>query len=149
MRTFLFLPAGRWRRRSHSRSRPRQPARSLREVHPPRRFGSALGEHVVRGTTTYALGELFKEDLRYVHCPAGSCTTSKFKLALQNTFTAAKGSDGHRERSVARFIGPISGGLAARTWRPEGLRRIQIVPEIGFTYALDFVRNLVRELVRL
>src|SRR5258708_4065097 len=32
------------------------------------RFASAMGHHAARGTATYAFGELFKEDLRYVHC---------------------------------------------------------------------------------
>ena len=104
------------------------------------RFGSAMGEHAVRGTTAYALGELFHEDLRYVHDHS-----NVFKAAFENTFTAAKGEDGHREFSFARLIGPVAGGAVASTWRPGGFSRGEAVREIGLTYGLTFVRNLVRE----
>jgi hypothetical protein len=73
------------------------------------RFGSAMGAHVARGTTSYLFGELFHEDLRYVHCTPNCSASNRIKVAFENTFTAAKGEDGHREFSVSRFIGPISG----------------------------------------
>jgi hypothetical protein len=112
------------------------------------RFGSAMGENVARGTTAYLFGELFREDLRYVHCTPDCSTSNRFKVAFENTFTAAKEEDGHRAFSVARFIAPIAGGLAASIWRPNGFNRGQVVREIGFTYSLGFMRNLVRGLVK-
>ncbi len=112
------------------------------------RFGSAIGTHAARGTTAYVFSELFKEDLRYVHCPPNCSTSNRFKAAFENTFEARKGSDGHEAFSVARFIGPISGGLVASTWRPDGFGRSQVVKEIGFSYSLGFMRNLVREFVK-
>jgi len=110
------------------------------------RFGSAMGLIAVRGTTDYALGELFKEDLRWTrrdpHC-------SPFKAAFEDTFTARKGVDGHRAVSVARLIGPISGTLVASTWRPGGFGgRRDTVGGIGITYGLVYIRNLFREVVR-
>jgi len=112
------------------------------------RYGSAMGLIAVRGTTNYALGELFREDLRHEACRA-PCSTSRFKLALEDTFTARKGSDGHRAFSFARLIGPISGTLVAGTWRPDGIgRRADTVKGIGLTYGLVFMRNLVRDLAR-
>jgi hypothetical protein len=111
------------------------------------RFGSAVGGIAVRGTTQYAFGELFREDLR--HQPCGSnCSTSKFKLALEDTFMARKGSDGHLAFSAARLIGPISSGLVVSTWRPGGFEQRNVVREIGLNYSFVFVRNLVRELAR-
>jgi len=112
------------------------------------RFGSAMGHRAVRGTTTYAFGELFREDLRYVHCTPNCSASNRLKGAFENTFTAAKGEDGHRAFSVARFIGPISGGLVASTWRPNGFKRDLVVKEIGFSYGLGFMRNLVRGLIK-
>ena len=110
------------------------------------RYGSAMGLIVVRGTTNYALGELFQEDLRYVHHDA-NC--SILKAALENTFTARKGEDGHTAVSVARIVGPISGTLVASTWRPGGLGgRRESVAGVGLTYGLVFIRNLARELVK-
>jgi hypothetical protein len=112
------------------------------------RYGSAMGMIVVRGTTNYALGELFREDLRREPCQS-PCSTSKFKLAFEDTFTARKGSDGHRALSIARLIGPISATLVAGTWRPDGIgRRADTVKGIGLTYTLVYIRNLVRDLAR-
>lgn len=112
------------------------------------RFGSAIGLHAVRGTTAYAFGELFKEDLRYIHCAPDCSTANRFKAALENTFEARKGDDGHLAFSMARLLGPISGSLVASTWRPDGFRRSEIGREVGLTYGFGFMRNLVRELVR-
>ncbi len=101
----------------------------------------------VRGTTAYAFGELFKEDLRYVRCTDCSPST-QLKTAFENTFTAAKGSDGHRVFSIARFLGPISGGVAAATWRPGGFERRDLVRQVGLAYGLGYMRTLVRALVK-
>jgi hypothetical protein len=110
------------------------------------RFGSAMGTIIVHGTTSYALSELFKEDLRHVPCRA-NC--SKLKAAFEDTFTARKGEDGHRNISIARLVGPISGALVASTWRPDGLNsRHETIGGIGITYGLVFMRNLVREMIR-
>ena|SRR5579863_2060890 len=111
------------------------------------RFGSAMGEIVVRGTTEYGLGQIFHEDLRILPC-ASNCSGSKFKAALEDTFTARKGSDGHRAFSFARIIGPISGSLVAETWKPGDNSRAQTIKGIGLTYGLVFTRNLVLEFVR-
>ena len=111
------------------------------------RYGSAMGEIVVRRTTEYVFGEIFREDLRFL--PSGSKRSgSKFKAALEDTFTARKGSDGHRAFSVARIIGPISGGLVAETWKPGDNARAQTAKGIGLTFGLVFARNLVVEYVR-
>jgi hypothetical protein len=112
------------------------------------RFGSAMGAHAVRGTTAYAFSELFQEDLRYIRCAPGCSAANRFNAAFENTFEARKGSDGHEAFSVARLVGPISGGLVASTWRPDGFSRSQLVKEIGFSYGLGFMRNLAREFVR-
>ena len=71
-----------------------------------------------------------------------------FKAAFQNTFTAAKGSDGHREFSFARLIGPVSGSLIAASWRPGGVGRRETIGGIGLTDGLTFLRNLTRETLR-
>lgn len=106
------------------------------------RFGSAAGEIIVRGTTEYGLGEIFREDLRRFRDPG----TSKFQAALEDTFTARKGADGHHAFSVARILGPISGGFVAETWKPGGHN--ETAKGIAITYGLVFVRNLIFELSR-
>ena len=111
------------------------------------RFGSAMGLIAARGTTEYLVADLFREDLRRVPCKS-NCEESAFQRALADTFLARKGPDGHRTLSIARLVGPISGSLVASTWRPNGVGKRDLGPEIGITYGLVFVRNFVRELVK-
>lgn len=111
------------------------------------RYGSAMGLIVVRGTTEYLLSDLFHEDLRHIPCGSG-CEESKFKLALEDTFMARRGSDGHKTLSIARLAAPISGTLVASTWRPDGSGNRNIGSEIGISYGFIFARNLVREFIK-
>ena len=107
------------------------------------RFGSAMGEIAVQGTTEYVLGDLLKEDLRVIPC---GCSDSKFKVALADTFTARRGEDGHRSLSIARMVGPVTGTLVAyKTWYPSGTPRNEIESEIGLSYGFVFLVNLIRE----
>jgi hypothetical protein len=107
------------------------------------RFGSAMGEIAVRGTTEYVLSDIFKEDIRVVPC---GCSQSIFAAALADTFTARKGDDGHRTISIARLLGPVSGGVVANyTWYPSDTPRREVGTEIGLNYGFVFLGNLVRE----
>ncbi|MGO8792103.1 MAG: hypothetical protein ACLQVL_32600 [Terriglobia bacterium] len=110
------------------------------------RFGSAMGEIAVRGTTEYLVGDAFKEDLRFRPC-RGCSVESKFRAALEDTFTARKGDDGHTAFSVARLVGPVSGSLVAQTWMPSGHVRDETAKGIALTFGLVFARNLVRQLI--
>ena len=110
------------------------------------RFGSAVGERAVRGTTEYLVADIFREDLRYQRC-SSPCAESPFKSAFEDTFTARKGEDGHRAFSVARIVGPISGSVVAvNTWYPSGSGKSESVRQIGLTYGLTYTRNLIHEL---
>lgn len=112
------------------------------------RFGSAIGEIAIRGTTEYALSDLFREDLRRAECTR-PCSESRFKLAFEDTFMARKGADGHEAFSVARIIGPFSGGaVASSVWYPAGTGRSNIPKEAGLQFGLKYIRNLVRESLR-
>ncbi|HTW80695.1 MAG TPA: hypothetical protein VME23_14205 [Terracidiphilus sp.] len=111
------------------------------------RFGSAMGEIAVRGTTEYVFSDLFREDLRRTPCDS-SCTESALTRAFEDTFTARKGPDGHRAFSVARFLGPIAAGVVEReTWYPGGYSDKNIVGEVGVNYGFTFVRSYLRELI--
>ena len=57
------------------------------------RFGSAMGEIVIRGTTEYVIADIFKEDLRRLPC-GSPCSASAFKRALEDTFTAEREKTG-------------------------------------------------------
>jgi hypothetical protein len=110
------------------------------------RFGSVMGQIAVRGTAEYVVGDIFREDLRFIPC-VSPCSDSKFERALADTFTARKGDDGHRAFSVARLAGPIAGSAVAKnTWYPAGYGASEIFREAGFSYAFGFIRNYIREL---
>jgi hypothetical protein len=110
------------------------------------RFGSAFGQIVVRGTTEYAVADAFREDIRFSRCDH-PCPDSTVKRALEDTFTARKGDDGHRAFSFARLVGPIAAGVVVReTWYPGGYGDGLIVRETAVNYGFSFLRNWTREL---
>lgn len=108
------------------------------------RLGSAYGEIVVRGTTEYALADLFHEDLRRIRCH-NPCSESRFKISLDNTFLARKGEDGHEAFSVARFVSPFSGSaVAVNTWYPAGSTGGKnIAAEAVVQFGYRYIRNLI------
>jgi hypothetical protein len=110
------------------------------------RFGSTMGQITARGTTEYLVADAFREDLRFIPC-AHPCSESKVHRALEDTFTARKGQDGHRAFSMARLAGPIAGSaIATNTWYPSGYRGAETAKQIGMSYSFTFLRNYVREL---
>lgn len=111
------------------------------------RFGSAMGQIAIRGTAEYVVADLMKEDLRFIPCGQSCSPSSKLKAALQDTFLARKGEDGHRAFSVARLVGPISGSaVAVETWYPAGYGGSEIFKQGAFSYFFMFARNYVKEL---
>lgn len=109
------------------------------------RMGSAMGQIVVRGTTEYIFADLFREDLRRTRCDS-NCTQSAFTRALEDTFTARKGADGHRGFSVALFLGPIAAGSVAKeTWYPAGYTYKTVIGQTGVNYGFSFIRHYLRE----
>lgn len=111
------------------------------------RFGSAMGEVAIRGTTQYLIGAALGEDLRIKRCRERSFD-DKFKSAFKDTFTARKGKDGHTAFSVARIVGPISGSVVAKnTWYPSTDGRSETAQGIGISFGMVFGRNLVKEIL--
>ncbi len=109
------------------------------------RFGSAIGQIAIRQTTEYVLADVFREDLRITPCGSG-CTKSKLAAAFDDTFLARKGKDGHEALSVARLVGPWSGGaVAVNTWYPSGNGGNEVVRQAGLSYAFLFIRNYIKE----
>lgn len=107
------------------------------------RFGSSMGQIALRGTTSYVLADVFKEDLRY----CDTCTRSKFKAALEDTFMARKGQDGHEALSIARIVAPWSGSaVAITTWYPSGYGGAEVARQAGLGYGFQFLRNYIHEL---
>lgn len=110
------------------------------------RVGSSAGQIVVRQTTEYLIADAFREDLRRTPCTS-PCSESKLHRALDDTFTARKGNDGHRAFSFARLLGPVAGGaVATSAWYPSGYKGSETARQIGANYAFALARNYLREL---
>ena len=54
------------------------------------RFGSAMGEIAIRGTTEYVFADIFREDIRHQRCYS-PCSVSAFKRAFEDSFHGSKG----------------------------------------------------------
>lgn len=109
------------------------------------RFGSAIGQIAIRGTTEYVFADLFKEDLRFRPCGTGC---NKLSAAVKDTFLARKGEDGHEAFSVARVVGPWSGSaVAVETWYPSADKDTsRVVQQALYNYGFQIVRNYIKEL---
>jgi hypothetical protein len=112
------------------------------------RFGSALGQVVVRDTTEYLVADAFREDLRFIPCTS-PCAETRIQRALEDTFTARRGEDGHQVFSFARLTGPIAGSVVVKeAWYPGGYGKAEVFRQAGLSYAFVFIRNYIRELNR-
>lgn len=110
------------------------------------RFGSSMGQIAARSTTEFIVADIFREDIRFMP-RSSSGAQSKFKAALEDTFLARKGEDGHSAFSVAHLVGPAAGSaIAINAWYPSGRSGSDIARETAFSYGFQFVRNLLREL---
>jgi hypothetical protein len=84
-----------------------------------RRFGSDFGIAAVSTTTRFALSAAFKEDALYYRCECAG-VFPRLKHALVSTFTARRGSDGHRVFSVPALVAPYVGTMTAvYGWYPD------------------------------
>ena len=84
-----------------------------------KRIGSDFGIAAVSTTTRYALSEAFKQDALYYRC---ECTGvfPRLRHAVISTFTARRGSDGHRVFSFPALVAPYVGTMAAvYGWYPD------------------------------
>ena len=110
------------------------------------RFGSSMGQIAARGTTEFVAAEIFREDIRFIP-RSSSGPQSRFKAALEDTFLARKGEDGHNALSIAHLVGPAAGSaIAVSAWYPSGYGGAEIARGAAISYGFRFVGNLLREL---
>jgi hypothetical protein len=84
-----------------------------------KRFGSDFGIAAVTITTRYALARLFREDTLYYRCECKG-VFPRLNHAVISTFTARRGTEGHRVFSVSALVAPYAGTMTAvYGWFPE------------------------------
>jgi len=112
-----------------------------------KRFGSDFGIAAVTTTTRYALAEAFKEDTLYYRCECKG-VFPRLSHAVISTFTARRGSDGHRVFSFSALVAPYAGTMTAvYAWYPgrynasDGFRmgNYSLLGYVGGNIALEFL----------
>lgn len=120
-----------------------------------RRFGSDFGMLAVGTTTRYALTAAFQEDSLYYRC---ECTSvfPRFSHAVFSTFTARRGTFGHRVISLPALVAPYAGSMAAVFgWYPDRfgakdafrIGNYNMLAYVGGNVALEFLYRGPRSLI--
>jgi hypothetical protein len=112
-----------------------------------KRFGSDFGIAAVTTTTRYALSEALREDTLYYRCECKG-VFPRLKHAVISTFTARRGSDGHRVFSFPDLVSPYAGTMTAvYGWYPgrydykDGFRmgNYSLLGYVGANIGLEFI----------
>ena len=112
-----------------------------------KRLGSDFGIATVTTTTRYALAEAFREDTLYYRCECKGFFP-RLNHAVISTFTARRGSDGHRVFSFSALVAPYAGTMTAvYAWYPgrynasDGFRmgNYSLLGYVGGNIALEFL----------
>lgn len=84
-----------------------------------KRLGSEFGTAAIGTTTRYALAEVFREDTLYYRCECRG-VLPRMSHAVNSTFTARRGADGHRAFSISALAAPYAGAAASvYGWYPD------------------------------
>jgi hypothetical protein len=82
-----------------------------------KRLGSAFGQHIVKGTIEYGVGNLLHEDLHYQHSNLQG-NWPRLKYAVKSTFIVPRTNKSGKTLAVGRIAGNMGGGLISRAWQP-------------------------------
>ncbi len=111
-----------------------------------RRFGSAFGQHVVKGTIEYGVGTALKEDLRYY--PSQRTTVKgRARDAVVHTFIVhVHRNNGRRTFAVSRVAGGFGSGMISRAWYPAPYSGLGAgLASGGVSIGADVGANVARE----
>jgi hypothetical protein len=111
-----------------------------------KRFASAFGANIVRGTLMYGTASVVHEDVRYVPQRTGSFG-SRLTHALAGTFTA-RHRDGTQHVSIARITAFTGAALISRAWQPKSTSGLQWAAgtfgaSVGMSMGLDVFREFL------
>jgi len=82
-----------------------------------KRFGSALGTHVVKETIQFGVGTLHHEDLHYYRSNLHG-TLPRLQYAVKSTFIVPRTNKPGKTVSAGRLSGAFGAGLISRAWQP-------------------------------
>ncbi len=88
-----------------------------------KRFGSAIGIHVVKNTIEFGVAGVRHEDLTY-HRSGKKGFGPRLKYALLSTVITHKTTTGERTLALGRISGSFGSGFISRTWMPASMHTV-------------------------
>ncbi len=108
------------------------------------RFGSAFGQHVIKGTIQYGVGTALKEDLHYYPSQRNT-VKGRARDAVVHTFIVPR-ENGGRTFAVSRMAGSFGSGLISRAWYPAPYAGVGAgLASGGVSLGADVGANVFRE----
>ena len=110
------------------------------------RFGSSMGQHVVKGTIEMGVGAWHHENLHYQPSHLHG-TGARMKYALKSTFIVPRTNrPGHKTVALGRISGNMGAGLISRAWQPASTAGVGAgVASGGIGLGADVGMNMARE----
>lgn len=110
------------------------------------RFGSSLGQHVVKGTIQFGVAAWHHENLHYQRSNLQG-TLPRMEYALKATFIVPKTNHpGHKTVAVSRISGNMGAGLISRLWQPASTAGVGAgLASGGIGLGVDVGVNMARE----
>jgi hypothetical protein len=110
-----------------------------------KRFGSAFGKHLVKGSIQYGVARLRHEELGYR--PSGKQGAGpRLRYALLRTVITRKTTTGASTFSAGEISGVVGSGLISRLWQPASLHTVASgFGSAGISLGADAGYNVVRE----
>jgi hypothetical protein len=88
-----------------------------------KRFGSAMGVHVVKNTIEFGVASARHEELTY-HRSGKTGFGPRLKYALLSTVVTNKTTTGERTVALGRISGSVGSGFISRLWQPASLHTV-------------------------
>lgn len=110
-----------------------------------KRFGSALGTHMVKETIQFGVGALHHEDLHYYRSNLHG-TMPRLGYAVKSTFIVPRTNRPGKTVSAGRLSGAFGAGLISRAWQPASTAGIGAgIATGGILIGADVGANVARE----
>ncbi|PWU12281.1 MAG: hypothetical protein C5B51_00910 [Terriglobia bacterium] len=110
-----------------------------------KRFGSSVGQHVIKGTIQMGVGAWRHEDSRYYRSNRPG-TWPRLKHAVASTFVVRRTNRGGRTPAVGRLSGSFGAGLISRAWQPASAAGLGAgFASGGISVGADVGMNVARE----
>ena len=110
-----------------------------------KRFGSAFGKHVIKGSIHYGVAQWRDEELDYRPSDAHGFRR-RLQYALLSTVITRKTTTGKKTVATGEIAGAIGSGLISRLWQPASLHTVASgFGSAGISLGADAGFNVVRE----